>query len=393
MNKLQDKSHLHKRMFGLDILRSIAILSVLLGHSIWVLYSLIPKEPIIDSVFVFGTMIFGFFGVEIFFVLSGFLIGSIFIKEIVNASFHRQSLFPAIRNFWLKRWFRTLPNFYLFLLLYLIIGWMLSPIDISSFSWKYILFVQNFFSSSPGFFFVAWSLAVEEWFYLLLPVLFTCFFIFIKNKKIAFLLTTFSLFIVPFVLRFIYVAQHSWSGQFSVAFNLTTIYRLDSIAYGIALAWLWSDSVYKQKLNERKKILFRLGLCSFILTVFYLYLFVAKTNQNGLLVLVSYPWATLSISLCFPMMISLVANSNSIVHKLINFISKVSYSLYLIHPLVIMLIDFFIKKQKLDRYSYIGILTFPLIVFFSFVLAFVLYRFWELPFLSLRDKILKKKEA
>lgn len=375
-------------MIGLDMIRSVAILSVLFAHSMWMLYGMIPKVKFVDSLFVFGSMIFGFFGVELFFVLSGFLIGSIFIKELVYNNNSNENLSFQVSRFWIKRWFRTLPNYYLYVILYLIISWFISSQDYNSFSWRYLLFVQNFFSSGPGFFYVAWSLAVEEWFYLLLPSIYIVFLL-INGKAItAFKISMGLLFAIPFLLRILFVMQHNWFGQFSQAFNLTTIYRLDSIAYGIALAWLWNHKSSRQKLVYFKRRLLTTGICSFISVLIFLYFFVAKPNQNGFFVLISYPWATISITLCFPYFIDLtnIAFTKSI--KVTSFISKISYSLYLVHPLVVILLDFGMKQMNLDKALWVGPVTFIFFFILSIFFAFLTYRFCELPFLNLRERLI-----
>jgi peptidoglycan/LPS O-acetylase OafA/YrhL len=93
-----------KRLFGLDLVRALAIILVLLSHSRNLLISFYPGLDFLKA----G----GFFGVELFFVLSGFLIGGILIKDI-QAGFD----FGILKNFWKRRWLRTLPNYYLFLII------------------------------------------------------------------------------------------------------------------------------------------------------------------------------------------------------------------------------------------------------------------------------------
>src|SRR5258708_1726234 len=94
----------HKRIYGLDILRAIAILLVLYSHSIPFLSGIFSSKllslPIID-------------GVSIFFVLSGFLIGGILIKIIEKEGVSKVGLL----NFWIRRWMRTLPLYYFVLTL------------------------------------------------------------------------------------------------------------------------------------------------------------------------------------------------------------------------------------------------------------------------------------
>lgn len=154
------------RIYGLDILRAFAILFVVLDHSKHTLQnsdSQIISE--ISQVYSWYLRYLVFDGVSIFFVLSGFLIGSILIKIFDKGDLS----FKNLLNFWIKRWMRTLPN-YLFILSLLI---LLSTIYLENFNIKeaipYYFFIQNFNSPHPDFFPEAWSLSIEEWFYLLIP--------------------------------------------------------------------------------------------------------------------------------------------------------------------------------------------------------------------------------
>jgi peptidoglycan/LPS O-acetylase OafA/YrhL len=100
-------SNLHPhsvRIYGLDILRSMAILFVVYYHG-YVLISNIGSEDLLVNWVPDG--------VTIFFVLSGFLIGGIFIRTLQQPFFS----FKSLLNFWIKRWFRTLPNYYLVLII------------------------------------------------------------------------------------------------------------------------------------------------------------------------------------------------------------------------------------------------------------------------------------
>src|SRR4051812_49944246 len=96
------------RVFGLDLLRAVAILMVVCAHGFVVLYPHFG-EPL--GFFGHG----GFYGVELFFVLRGFLIGQI----VIRAAGH---LGPAanVAFFYVRRWFRTLPVFFLLLIIYVV---------------------------------------------------------------------------------------------------------------------------------------------------------------------------------------------------------------------------------------------------------------------------------
>lgn len=92
------------RIIGLDITRSVAILLVMFCHSSC-FYTI--NNNCMEYIFTFA----GVWGVELFFALSGFLIGGIIIKNIVNVSY--EDVLKEIKIFWIRRWFRTLPLYYL----------------------------------------------------------------------------------------------------------------------------------------------------------------------------------------------------------------------------------------------------------------------------------------
>ena len=98
------------RVIGLDILRCCAILGVLVAHGLTFLYPHVPPIPIGDWTFLLGYLGHGgFYGVELFFVLSGFLIGRILLR-----TGDRLSEPSELLRFWSRRWFRTLPADLLF---------------------------------------------------------------------------------------------------------------------------------------------------------------------------------------------------------------------------------------------------------------------------------------
>jgi len=120
-----------KRNFGLDLLRFIAIFTVLVSHSITVL----PSKFQIIHFFITD-------GVLIFFVLSGFLIGRILIRDFQDGiSLHK------VFYFWKRRWFRTLPA-YVFTIFLIITLSYLYHVHFNKFEvLKTIFFVQNIFRS------------------------------------------------------------------------------------------------------------------------------------------------------------------------------------------------------------------------------------------------------
>ena len=143
------------RILGLDLLRFVAIVLVVMGHSRWIVEATFPN-PL--KVLLHGS---GILGVELFFVLSGYLIGGILLKQFQKNNFSLS--FEAIKTFWIRRWLRTLPNYYLILLVYFIVFYMQKPDAM----WRYLFFLQNIWNHPPYFFEESWSLCIEEISYLI----------------------------------------------------------------------------------------------------------------------------------------------------------------------------------------------------------------------------------
>src|SRR5436190_12704567 len=150
--------HTGCRVFGLDPRRAAAILMVICAHGFVVLYSHFG-----DVLGFFGHG--GFCGVELFFVLSGFLIGQILIRTGADLSRAGNVAF-----FYVRRWFRTLPLFFLFLIVN-IISERLFRAHAVNFreALTHGFFLRNWSGFHMTFFPESWSLAIEEWFYLLFP--------------------------------------------------------------------------------------------------------------------------------------------------------------------------------------------------------------------------------
>lgn len=137
-----------ERNFGLDLARSIAILSVIFSHYLLDAVS----TPVLRTALVY----MGATGVELFFSLSGFLIGGLLIDLAILGPRPR-----TVAEFWFRRWMRTLPLYYAVLL------W-------SSYKFGHgephaWLFLQNFYPNEPKLIPAGWSLVLEEYFYLFFP--------------------------------------------------------------------------------------------------------------------------------------------------------------------------------------------------------------------------------
>jgi peptidoglycan/LPS O-acetylase OafA/YrhL len=162
-----------QRIAELDGLRGIAILLILSGH-----YFANPVYTTPGTSQDFLRMAYGFVfpsGVDLFFVLSGFLIGGLLLDNRQATNY--------FKVFYVRRFYRIAPLYYLLVAIFLGLGLCLPAITEESWLYQnplpllsYLTFTQNFFMSRANDFGVGWlsptwSLAVEEQFYLLLPLL------------------------------------------------------------------------------------------------------------------------------------------------------------------------------------------------------------------------------
>jgi peptidoglycan/LPS O-acetylase OafA/YrhL len=149
------QSALTSRLRGLDLLRAAAILLVLMSHYMGFV-SHAPTFGVVGKV--------GWAGVDLFFVLSGYLIGN----QLLAPAARGEPL--SLKAFFVRRLLRTLPNYYVVLAVY----WLFPgpPLGGSSMAapWRFLTFTQNFGLAYGQTFTHSWSLCIEEQFYLLLPL-------------------------------------------------------------------------------------------------------------------------------------------------------------------------------------------------------------------------------
>jgi peptidoglycan/LPS O-acetylase OafA/YrhL len=243
-----------KRVFGLDVLRALAILFVVVGHGRFLLPDQLGQ---ITDLFVFD-------GVSIFFVLSGFLIGGILIRTIDANGINARTIF----SFWTRRWFRTLPNYFLVLLTLCCLNFLFTE----GFSFKsvsaYFLFSQNVFNVHPDFFPEAWSLSIEEWFYLLVPLGFGALtFVFRATPRTGILLASILLILLVTSFRsYRYLTIPIDAIDWDKLFRKQVVTRLDSLMFGVIGAYI---SFYHRKLwLMYKRPLFLFGIILFLLSKF-----------------------------------------------------------------------------------------------------------------------------
>lgn len=357
------ENHITNRIFGLDILRAIAILLVVFGHGGFLLNDTrlngFPYIKMID-------------GVDLFFVLSGFLIGRILLIEINSEN---KFGMKALTHFWKRRWFRTLPNYYLILFVnFFIVYYSIIKEDIHQFNWKFLFFLQNFSTPFSGFFWESWSLTIEEWFYISSPILLILFLKFLSPKK-SFLAVTVSMILFPFIYRIWILDFYIDDFLYDITFRKLVLTRLDSIAFGLFASWVF---YYFQNYWERFKVI------SFIIGICLIVLIVNDETQNNTFYkqVVFYTITPISAMLLLPFAQSIKTGKGKLAQA-ITHISKISYSMYLLNLAIVaeVIRDNFAPKNEID--SIVKYLLYWIIVIVG---STILYKYFEKPIMNLRDK-------
>lgn len=216
---------------GLDLLRTVAILLVVFYH--------MSLEPV--PRFLRGIEQCGWMGVDLFFVLSGFLIGSqLFRPYLGNET-------PSLRVFYLRRAFRVLPAFWVVLLVYLLIPGFRERPNLPD-VWLFLTFTQNIGLEAPAAFSHAWSLCVEEHFYLLFPILVLWLMRKPDLRKASMVAAIILLtgLIVRWMIWAYYLApmandparEHLFIIRYWGMIYFPTYARLDGLLMGVLLAWI-----------------------------------------------------------------------------------------------------------------------------------------------------------
>lgn len=361
------------RIFGLDFVRATAISFVLFSH----LYYLIGSQnPTLISL----SGLFGYAGVELFFVLSGFLIGTILLKMLDKDTLGVSDL----QVFFKRRWLRTLPLYFLALLLNVVLAFAFGYSKEGI--WRYFLFIQNFSSDHIGIFPESWSLSVEEWAYLLLPLLlFIGWMFFRKQAKSSFIIVSLLAILAFHLLRYSYYLHHRTTDMvvWNAEVKSIVMYRMDAILIGFLVAW--SYFYYQSILRKYAVYGFIVAVHLFLLQFFVLNVMSVDIYSSPVYFHVFYFTLTsFTFALALPFFV-FWTSSASVLGKMITLLSKISYAVYLIHYCIM---------SALLKYtmSYFGwtLSPLPLIVVYltlTFFVSYLLHRYFEKPIMDLRDKL------
>ena len=360
------------RIFGLDLMRAIAISLVVFSHCVYF------SSDISGIAFTLLNYA-GLFGVEIFFVLSGFLIGRILYRKFVIEEFTKEKLL----NFWKRRWLRTLPNYYLILVVNIILGYFVFK-DLPDDLWKYFIFIQNFASEQSSFFYESWSLSIEEFSYLIGPILLylTVFLPLRISKQKIFLIVSLLIILLFVISKIQYHNSTSFNSmlEWTVQLKSVVVYRLDAVYYGFIAAYI--SIVYSEfwKGNRIKFLIF--GILLFI--GFNLVISIFEVSNQFVWNVFYLPINSIAIAFSLPFLSNLQLKKG-VIYKTITFISLISYSIYLVHFTVVLKI----MKLYLTDSLLIGRFSFVIIIYLSstLLISYLLFVLFERPILNLRKRV------
>jgi peptidoglycan/LPS O-acetylase OafA/YrhL len=371
LGNLSILAHINKdRNIGLDLMRAVAIMLVLGAHSFHIVAAHI--SPTITTIFLPD-------GVDLFFVLSGFLVGRIWIKKMEQGDVS----FNAFFSFYKRRWFRTVPVYW-FVILVLAIGRIIVSKGKLDFPWHYFVFIQNLFQSEwdPYFFYPeAWSLSIEEWFYVLMPLA-TIFLLKVHlSKKNAVLIFGLTIVFVPLILRLILFFQNDYTtlDDFHRHVRRIVVYRLDAIGWGVLGAWI---SHYLPSLWSSFKKNYAAWLFLFIV----ISIFAQPSSLQIPFLSTSYFTLLSALLMLLLPKIQSISIASIPVRNTITTISILSYSLYLVNRTPIYQTLFFPLKSYSDGSLAIALVGYVLYYLLSFVAAYIFYRLVEKPFTDLRER-------
>lgn len=365
-----------KRFFGLDFLRALSISLLLFSHSSW----------IYNSTGILGKMqdASGFLGVELFIVLSGFLIGGILYKQFL----HENYTLKDAGLFLSRRLMRVLPSYYLVILIitiiYLSFGFSVSEV------WKYPLLIQNFSSPIPAFFPESWSLPVKEMGYIFVVILL----LFISqayskaSKQFLFLTVVIGLIAFTFLLKLYYNIHSTDLDLISWSFKIRSvvIYRLDSVLIGVLFGYFYQN--YGAFMMSKNKQLIAVGvLLFFVLFSCIVVLKLRLSNASWFYNVLCFPLLSTAICLFIPFLLQWGRPSERI-GNWITFICNISYSIYLLHySIILFLMKNFIDTKDFGFWQLNVFAVFYLLI--TVGLSYLMYTYFEKPINQFRIKNLK----
>ena len=394
------KAQIHKLFYPeknnlfpyIDGLRALSILWVISFHTLRKFGQYIDAKAYIA--FTMRTELNPFFqghlAVDVFFVISGFLIAYYLFSE------YKKYQTLNIKKFYLRRALRLLPAYFVAIFLFAIFY----PTNIS-WVWANIFYVNNFLPLDKQFMPIAWSLAIEEQFYILFPSLILLFGI---NKRLFLILTFLFLisFAICFAISLIYQIQlplpahEAFSKQrldqyYDVLYDKSYT-RYGGLLVGVLMAYLTMFTNTISLLKQHSYFRSLLWIICLALLIFYI--FIPTSNMEASVLKTAFLLAgfrnVFSLAIGYLLLYALCLDKKS---WLINFLSQrfwypiaqLSYSAYLLHPIIVALIaQYLYSTISTDYFSLLLLIVF--IIISTLFFALIMYLKIEQPSLAFRNQ-------
>jgi peptidoglycan/LPS O-acetylase OafA/YrhL len=357
---------------SLDGLRGIAIIAVLLRHAAYYW-----PQPLESSFW--NPWINGWLGVNLFFVLSGFLI----FQHLLNW-WPEQNIRSFLSTFFLKRFLRIIPV-YLITLALAALCVIPEYTPVQPINWEitlqHLLFIQEYYSSPLVI--PLWSVATEEKFYLLAPLIVALFLRSNRAKFLSGLAAIASIYVAGKSLTILLVPPDSYENYFWT-FRAPFQHAAIHIAIGSSVALITHKRPSLQISTTTHKSLFA-TLCTILILIFCSIDWL-KTKQWLIADVVSLVFTAACAGLAF-----LLIQPRTYPHPILEsrpllFFAKISYPLYATH---IMLIPLSIAAcNTISEFQQINFLAFAILYLaLSIALALIIHLLIEKPFLRIKDRL------
>jgi peptidoglycan/LPS O-acetylase OafA/YrhL len=338
-----------RRNFGLDLARTIAIAMVFLSHGVSAFETL-------------GV------GVDLFFVLSGFLIGRIYLRAQKDA--HEAPGTFSLWGFWSARWLRTLPPYFAALALFALAEMRFhnNPVH-----WYYLVFWQNYLGVTG--FGPSWSLCVEEHFYLALPLIGFLALRFAGQRHLLWLLPVLAL--MPQALR--------WAAVLGPGLPQDWYWRSHLHSEGLILGvWLAYVFVDRQPLWQRlRKPALPIAALPLAILVYQNFVPAQPLAFRAVVFLLYAVGYAAWLRLLYDVRWTPTSLPGRALEAIVRWVALASYSIYLVHTL--MFTDVRIVVDDWPR----GIAKSSTILASALIASAIFYYAVERPSIALRDRLLK----
>ncbi len=363
----------------LDTLRFLAFFMVFANHLASFLHY--PKSVGIPGSFFFTYLQIGDLGVGFFFVLSGFLITYLLEKErIKNGRI-------SIKNFYIRRVLRIWPLYFLAIAIIILFSFIFRGFDLYKISldwpeiWRNLIFIGNFFKAfhytSNEMIAILWSIAVEEQFYLVWPVLFVLF-----RKYITYLL------IIGIAISMYF--RYQYANNFPVR-EFFTLCVMVYLMVG-ALAGIHGTKI-RSWIEKQWKSIITLGFLGFFILLSVRGLAFGNSYPNWFIAFDGLAFAIIFASIILASAFGGLNKKKSRLERKTEYLGTVSYGLYIYHlialTIVLNVLEYFglnYNQMNFSKWILVVISTLLLVV----LLASNSYKYFERPFLKLKEKFIPR---